>query len=154
MGDRSWPASQLPRVVPDQPVTEEQIKRLIGRGAVIGAAMDAWMLAPGWVRGKSRPEEMGVTMATVVDHIDRVCQLAGNCRHAALGTDLDGGFGREQSPADLDTIADLQRTGTGSSGLTRGDRGIRTATGCGSVTPGRDNAECRYSVLSTQYSCS
>jgi membrane dipeptidase len=44
-----------------------------------------------------------------VDHIDRVCQLAGNARHAALGTDLDGGFGREQSPCDLDTIADLRR---------------------------------------------
>jgi membrane dipeptidase len=35
-------------------------------------------------------------------------QLAGNSRHAAIGSDLDGGFGREQSPADLDTIADLQ----------------------------------------------
>jgi membrane dipeptidase len=45
----------------------------------------------------------------VVDHIDYVCQLAGNSRHAALGTDLDGGFGREQSPHDLDTIADLQK---------------------------------------------
>ena len=45
----------------------------------------------------------------VVDHIDRVCQLAGNARHAAIGTDLDGGFGTEQSPCDLDTIADLQR---------------------------------------------
>jgi membrane dipeptidase len=45
----------------------------------------------------------------VVDHIDRVCHIAGNSRHAAIGTDLDGGFGREQSPGDLDTIADLQR---------------------------------------------
>ena len=45
----------------------------------------------------------------MVDHIDHVCQLAGNARHAAIGTDLDGGFGREQSPCDLDTIADLQR---------------------------------------------
>jgi membrane dipeptidase len=44
-----------------------------------------------------------------VDHIDRVCQLAGNPRHAAIGTDLDGGFGKEQSPIDLDTIADLQK---------------------------------------------
>jgi membrane dipeptidase len=35
--------------------------------------------------------------------------LAGNHRHAAIGTDLDGGFGKEQSPIDLDTIADLQR---------------------------------------------
>jgi membrane dipeptidase len=96
-------------LVPDQrQLTDEQIKRLIGRGAVIGAALDDWMLYPGWVRGKTRPQEAGVTLATVVDHIDRVCQLAGNARHAALGTDLDGGFGREQSPCDLDTIADLQ----------------------------------------------
>ena len=97
-------------LVPDQrQLTDDQIKRLIGRGAVIGAALDAWMLVPGWVRGKTTPEEAGVTLETMVDHIDRVCQLAGNARHAAIGTDLDGGFGREQSPLDLDTIADLQQ---------------------------------------------
>jgi membrane dipeptidase len=96
-------------LVPDQrQLTDEQIKRLIGRGAVIGAALDAWMLYPGWERGKTTPKAAGVTMETYVDHIDRVCQLAGNARHAAIGTDLDGGFGTEQTPHDLDTIADLQ----------------------------------------------
>ena len=44
-----------------------------------------------------------------MDHIDRVCQLAGNARQSGIGSDLDGAFGREQSPADLDTIADLAR---------------------------------------------
>ncbi len=44
-----------------------------------------------------------------MNHIDRICQVAGNAGHAGLGTDLDGGYGREQSPHDLDTIADLQR---------------------------------------------
>jgi membrane dipeptidase len=97
-------------LVPDQrQLTDEQIKRLIGRGAVIGAALDAWMRYPNWVRGNTMPNEAGVTLETVVDHIDRVCQLAGNARHAAIGSDLDGGFGTEQTPADLDTIADLQR---------------------------------------------
>jgi len=97
-------------MVPDQrQLTDAQIKRLISRGAVIGSALDAWMLYPGWVRGTTTPENSGVTMATYVDHIDRVCQLAGNTQHAAIGTDLDGGFGTEQTPADLDTIADLQR---------------------------------------------
>jgi membrane dipeptidase len=97
-------------LVPDQrQLTDEQIKRLIQRGAVIGSALDTWMLYPGWVRGKTRPEEVGVKLEAMVDHMDRVCQLAGNSRHAAVGTDLDGGFGREQSPCDLDTIADLQR---------------------------------------------
>lgn len=97
-------------LVPDQrQLTDSQIKRLIERGAVIGAALDAWMLVPGWIRGQTRPEETGVKLETMIDHIDRVCQLAGNARHAAIGTDLDGGFGREQSPYDLDTIADLRR---------------------------------------------
>jgi membrane dipeptidase len=97
-------------LVPNQrQLTDEQIKRLLARDAVIGTALDAWMLYPDWVRGETKPEEAGVTLAMAVDHVDRVCQLAGSARHAAIGTDLDGGFGREQSPCDLDTIADLQR---------------------------------------------
>jgi membrane dipeptidase len=97
-------------LVPDQrQLTDDQIKRLVSRGAVIGTALDAWMMVPGWVRGETKPEKAGVTLDTMVDHIDRVCQLAGNAKHAAIGTDLDGGFGREQSPMDLDTIADIQR---------------------------------------------
>jgi membrane dipeptidase len=96
-------------LVPDQrQLTDDQIKRLIGRGAVIGSALDAWMLVPNWIRGETQPEHVGVRLANMVDHIDRVCQLAGNAKHAAIGTDLDGGFGREQTPCDLDTIADLQ----------------------------------------------
>jgi membrane dipeptidase len=97
-------------LAPDQrQLTDEQIKRLIECGAVIGTALDAWMMVPGWIRGHTRPEDVGVKLETMVDHLDRVCQLAGNARHAAIGTDLDGGFGREQSPHDLDTIADLRR---------------------------------------------
>ncbi len=95
-------------LVPDQrQLTDEQIRRLVARGAVIGTALDCWMLYPGWVRGETSPEV--VALEAMVDHIDRVCQLAGNHRHAAIGTDLDGGFGKEQSPHDLDTIADLQQ---------------------------------------------
>jgi membrane dipeptidase len=97
-------------LVPDpRQLTDAQIKKLIARGGVIGAALDAWMLYPGWVRGETTPEKAGVTLETMVDHIDHVCQLAGNARHAAIGSDLDGGFGTEQTPKDLDTIADLQR---------------------------------------------
>lgn len=86
--------------------SDEQLKLIIERDGVIGAAFDIWMLQPGFVRGDSNET---VFIDDVVDHIDHVCQLAGNSRHAAIGTDLDGGFGREQSPCDLDTIADLQR---------------------------------------------
>jgi membrane dipeptidase len=87
--------------------SDEQIRLLLQREAVIGAALDAWMLVPGWVRGKSSPD--GLTLGAVADHIDRVCQLAGNCRQAAIGSDLDGGFGTEQTPSDIRSIADLQK---------------------------------------------
>jgi membrane dipeptidase len=95
-------------LVPDQrQLTDAQIQRLVARGAVIGTALDAWMLYPGWVRGQTKPEV--VALEAMIDHIDHVCQLAGSARHAAIGTDLDGGYGTEQTPRDLDTIADLQR---------------------------------------------
>ncbi len=89
--------------------SDEQLKELISRGSVIGAAMDAWMLTPNWIRGQSTPQSENVNLSSVVDHIDHVCQLAGNSLHAGIGSDLDGAFGTEQSPSDLDTIADLQK---------------------------------------------
>jgi membrane dipeptidase len=87
--------------------SDEQILRLIDRGAVIGAALDAWMLVPGWVKGESSREVVG--LEAVADHIDHICQLAGNARHAAIGSDLDGGFGTEQTPSGLDRISDMQK---------------------------------------------
>ena len=67
------------------------------------------MMIPNWVRGQTTPEGRGLKLEKMVDHIDHICQLAGNARHCGIGTDLDGGFGREQCPMDLDTIAHLQR---------------------------------------------
>ena len=89
-------------------LTDEQILILIEREAVIGGVLDAWMLVPNWIRGVSTPQEKNVTLDTLVDHYDHICQLAGNSRHIAIGSDLDGMYGTEQSPADMDTIADLQ----------------------------------------------
>lgn len=88
--------------------SDEMIKILIQRGAVIGAAADAWMIVPGWARGKSLPEPMNCTLDKMIDHLDHICQVAGNTLHVGLGTDLDGAFGKEQCPSDLETIADLQ----------------------------------------------
>jgi membrane dipeptidase len=89
--------------------SDEQLSELIRRGAVIGAALDAWMMVPDWTRGKTTPQEAGVKLSHMLDHMDHVCQLAGNADHAAIGTDLDGGYGLEQTAMDLDTIADLER---------------------------------------------
>jgi membrane dipeptidase len=89
--------------------SDEMIRVLIERGAVIGGALDAWMMVPGWVRQQSTPEGMQCNLEKMIDHLDHICQLAGNCLHVGIGTDLDGAFGKEQSPYDLETIADLQK---------------------------------------------
>jgi membrane dipeptidase len=87
--------------------SDEQIRAIAERGGVLGAALDVWMLQPGFIKGVS--SNAGITLSTVVDHIDHICQLTGSSCHVGIGSDLDGGFGREQSPCDLDTIADLQK---------------------------------------------
>jgi membrane dipeptidase len=89
--------------------SDEQLQILLERDAVIGVALDAWMLVPGWQRGVSTPD--GLTLEAVADHIDRICQMAGSARHAAIGSDLDGGFGHEQTPSDVKSIADVGRLG-------------------------------------------
>ena len=91
----------------DRQFTDGQIKVLIQRGGVIGVALDVWMVSPLWDR--EAMDNSGITLEQVVDHLDHICQLAGNARHAAIGSDLDGGYGKEQAPADMDTIADLQQ---------------------------------------------
>jgi membrane dipeptidase len=86
---------------------DKQIKAILARQGVIGAALDNWMLVPNWVRGAR--DNPPATLEQVADQIDYICQLAGSAEHVAIGSDLDGGFGREQSPSDLDTIEDLQK---------------------------------------------
>jgi membrane dipeptidase len=94
----------------DRQLSDEQIHRLIEREAVIGTAFDAWMLYPGWKQGISSPQV--VSIAAAADHLDHICQLAGNARYCAIGTDLDGGFGAEQAPGDVDTITDIHKLET------------------------------------------
>jgi membrane dipeptidase len=88
-------------------LTDEQIKALVERGAVIGMAFDAIMMVHGWTHMRSKPQDFNLKMEKICEHIDHICQLAGNAKHVGIGTDLDGGYGTEQTPMDLDSIADL-----------------------------------------------
>ncbi|MGH2648747.1 MAG: dipeptidase, partial [Ginsengibacter sp.] len=90
-------------------LSDEQIKILIERDAVIGGVLDAWMLKDNWIRGVSEPVNENISLELLVNHYDHICQLAGNSKHVAIGSDLDGMFGKEQAPTDMDTIADLQK---------------------------------------------
>lgn len=93
-------------------ISNEQIRMLLERGGVIGMAFDAWMMVPHWQRGKSTPEGTGLTLDKIAEHIDHLCQIAGHTRQCAIGSDLDGGFGMEQCPMDLNSISDLQKIET------------------------------------------
>lgn len=88
--------------------SDDQIIALVERGAIIGGVLDAWMMVPGWELGFSQPKAMHCNLEVMVDHLDHICQLAGNSLHIGIGSDLDGGYGKEQAPYDLESIADLQ----------------------------------------------
>jgi membrane dipeptidase len=87
---------------------DDQIKAVIERGGVLGMTFDAIMMVPGWVHLRSKPADFQLRIERICDHIDHVCQIAGNAKHVGIGTDLDGGYGTEQTPMDLNSIADLQ----------------------------------------------
>ncbi len=107
-----WASHHNCRAIVDDPrqLADDQIKALAARDAVIGVALDVWMVAPGWVRKKTtHPHHPNANLQTLADHVDHVCQLLGTTEHTGIGTDLDGGFGFEQTPADFNTIADLSK---------------------------------------------
>jgi len=87
--------------------SDEQLRLLFEREAVIGVALDNWMIVPNWKTSVSLRGE--VTLDRLADHVDHLCQLASSHRHVAIGSDLDGGFGTEQAPAEINTIADVQQ---------------------------------------------
>jgi membrane dipeptidase len=90
-------------------LSDEMFLALVERHAVVGLAFDAWMVVPDWKRGVSTPLSEGVTLEKWADHLDHFCQLAGNARHVGIGSDLDGCFGTEQTPQEVQSIADLQK---------------------------------------------
>ncbi len=97
-------------LVPHQrQLADDMFRALVARDSVVGVALDAWMIVPGWERGKTTPQSANLWLARLVEHIDHFCQIAGNARHVGIGSDLDGAFGNEQTPQDVDSIADLQR---------------------------------------------
>lgn len=90
----------------DRYLSDEMIKAIIERDGVIGIALYNRMLRADWDGSKNH-----VRLEHVVAQIEHICQLAGNTRHAAIGSDLDGGFGVEMIPAEIDRWSDLPKIG-------------------------------------------
>jgi membrane dipeptidase len=91
-------------------LSDEMITAIARRDGVVGLVFAEPMLNPAWHWEDPATHRATATrsMSAVAEHVDHICQLLGNANHVALGSDLDGGFGRDLSPIDLDTIADLQ----------------------------------------------
>lgn len=101
------------KIVPNQrQLSDEQIKRLIDRGAVIGGMLDCWAMDIRFIDTVSDPWQLDIRLEMLIDHWDHICQIGGNANHIGIGSDLDGIFGTEQSPWDMDSIADLQKFDT------------------------------------------
>lgn len=98
-------AALLPGTTSNRHLSDRLTRGVIERDGVIGLIPYNTFLKPGWQRSDGREQ---VRLEALVAHVDHVCQIAGDARHAGLGTDFDGGFGLQSAPADLDTIADLQ----------------------------------------------
>ncbi len=89
-------------------LSDGMIQALLQRDGVIGTLIFNKFLLKGWEIGDLKE---AATVETVIHAIDYVCQLAGDARHAAIGTDFDGGFGMQSAPAGFDTVTDLQIIG-------------------------------------------
>jgi membrane dipeptidase len=88
-------------------LSDRQIRGLVERDGIIGVVPYNTFLKDSWLIGKSQREE--VSLEALVDHIDHICQLAGDARHVGVGSDFDGGFGLSSTPREIDTIEDLHK---------------------------------------------
>ncbi len=91
----------------DRHLSDEVIRAVAERNGVIGLVLYNGFLEPRWKQDK--------TMAITLDeHLRRHAQYIANLTdwsHVGIGSDLDGGFGLEESPLEINTVADLYKVG-------------------------------------------
>jgi len=98
----------LPNFPTNRHYADDLLRRIVERGGIIGSIPANGFLKSGWKR-KDGSQRAEVPLDAYVAHIDHVCQLAGDSRHAGIGSDFDGGFGLQSVPPEIDTVADLQK---------------------------------------------
>ena len=110
----------------DRQLSDEMIRQIVERDGVIGAVMYNNFIQEGWDKTARKD---AVALADVVKHTRRVCDLAGDARHAGIGSDFDGGFGMESVPREIDTAADLQKFADALSAASFSDEDIANVLG-------------------------
>jgi len=99
-------AALIPEYEGNRHLSDGLIRGILERDGVIGVTPYCKFLHYGWKKGMGRA---GITLESLVAHIDHICQMAGDAAHVGLGSDFDGGLGLESIPADVETISDLQK---------------------------------------------
>ena len=97
----------MPEYESNRLLSDRAIHGILERDGIIGVVPFNTFLKDGWLIGKSDREE--VSLERVVDHVDHICQLAGDAYHVGIGSDFDGGFGMQSTPKEIDTVVDLQK---------------------------------------------
>jgi membrane dipeptidase len=112
-------------IVPtDRQLSDDMIRAIVRRGGIIGINFFDRFLLPPDQYGKRR-----ATLADVAAHAKHICDLAGSAKHVALGTDMDGGLGRNEIPIEIETSADLSRLGEALAAAGFDDRDISDIMG-------------------------
>jgi membrane dipeptidase len=93
---------------PERHLSNAIIDRIVEREGVIGIVPYNCFLLGHWRRGDPRE---WVNLDHVAAHIDYICQRVGDALHVAIGSDFDGGFGLDEIPIGLDSVADLRLIG-------------------------------------------
>lgn len=107
----TWASHHLSRSITphNRQLSDEMIMAIQKRKGKIGLAFDNWMIVPEWIRGQSTPESKAVTLEKLVDHAVHISNLAGSTEILMIGSDLDGGYGTEQCPIGISSIADMNK---------------------------------------------
>jgi membrane dipeptidase len=108
----------------DRQLSDEMIRALVSRDAVIGVVFCNRFLLNGWEKALGG-KKSGVKLGHVIKHIQHICKIAGDTSHVAVGSDLDGGFGVESVPAEIDTVADLNKLGSALSEVGFSDKEVQ-----------------------------
>ena len=114
-------ANARARVPGRRQLSDRMIRLIVDREGAIGIVPYNRFLKRGWSRGDPKDAVRAADVAAAIDH---VCQVAGHAEGVGLGSDFDGGFGSESTPAEFDTVADLGCVGAALGEMGYGDGDI------------------------------
>lgn len=89
----------------DRQLSDAMLQAIAAREGVIGLVFYNRFIRSDWRDGDAKE---AVSLIDLLAHADHISHLVGE-EHLALGTDLDGGVGREVVPREIDSVGDVPR---------------------------------------------